>query len=181
MNRAPSEQDAPLVRTLDPAYWIEKLGLVRHPEGGWYREIYRSSETVAKTALPARYDGNRVLATAIYYLLESGQCSAMHRLKSDELWFFLAGGPLLISCIGEEGNSESIRLGACPERGESVHAVVPAGTWFGARPLDPDSFSLVSCVVAPGFEFTDLEMGQRGQLLAQYPNCRDLIEQLCRP
>jgi predicted cupin superfamily sugar epimerase len=162
----------------EPAYWIEKLGLVRHPEGGWYREVYRSPETIARAALPPRYSSDRRFSTAIYYLLESGQRSALHRLKSDELWFFHTGCPLSLCSIAPDGNSHVTLLGSHPECNESFQAMIPAGDWFGARPSESGSYSLVSCTVAPGFDFSDFEMGKRDQLLALFPGCREIIEQL---
>jgi predicted cupin superfamily sugar epimerase len=161
------------------AYWIEKLGLLHHPEGGWYREVYRSPQIIPAAALP-RHGGERVFSTSIYYLLESGQFSALHRLKSDELWFFHSGCPLEICSIAENGQCNINRLGSHADCGESLFAVVPAGNWFGAQPPEPASFSLVSCAVAPGFDFSDFEMGKRDELLARFPACREIIERLTR-
>jgi len=164
----------------ESAYWIEKLGLVRHPEGGWYRETYRAAEAIPAAGLPKRFGGARAFSTAIYFLLESGQISALHRIKSDELWFFHAGCPLSIGRIIADGQPHTARLGSRPERGESFQVVVPAGNWFGAFPLEADSYSLVSCTVAPGFDFSDFEMGDREELLRLFPGCRSMIEQLAR-
>jgi len=158
--------------------WIEKLGLIPHPEGGWFRETYRSTETIQAVGLPARFGGDRSCSTAIYFLLESGQFSALHRIKSDELWFFHAGSPLLIHCLSEEGQHQAITLGSNLGQGDKFQAVVPAGSWFGAQPLTFDSFSLVSCTVAPGFDFADFEMGERDELLLLFPQHREVIMQL---
>ena len=119
------------------AYWIEKLGLLPHPEGGWFRETYRSSETIPVAGLPERFGGERSFSTAIYFLLESGQVSAFHRIKSDEIWFFHDGGPLAIHSISGNGDHEITRLGNNPDNGESFYAVVPAGSWFGAQLIEP--------------------------------------------
>lgn len=162
------------------AYWIEKLGLLPHPEGGWFRETYRSSETIPVAGLPDRFGGDRSFSTAIYFLLESSQVSAFHRIKSDEIWFFHDGGPLAIHSISMKGNHQITRLGNNPDNGESFHAVVPAGSWFGAQLIEPDSYTLVSCTVAPGFDFTDFEMGVRDILLSMFPDERDIIEKLTR-
>jgi len=164
----------------DSAYWIKKLGLAPHPEGGWFRETYRAAEGIPVAGLPRRFRGERAFSTAIYFLLESGQFSALHRIKSDELWFFHAGGSLAISSISTGGQSHTTQLGNNPDRGESFQAVVPAGSWFGARPLKSASYSLVSCTVAPGFDFSDFEMGKREKLLKLFPACREIIEQLTR-
>src|ERR1700688_280174 len=76
------------------AYWIERLHLTRHPEGGWFRETYRAAEAIPEAGLPARFQGERVFSTAIQFLLERDDCSALHRLKSDEMWHFYDGAPL---------------------------------------------------------------------------------------
>lgn len=144
------------------AYWIEKLALAPHPEGGHYRETYRKD--------PA--------ATAIYFLLKSSECSRLHRLKSDEMWHFYEGSGLIISVIHPESTLETILLGSSPEKGERFQAVVPAGCWFGARVSGPDSFALTGCTVAPGFSFEDFELADRQALLRQYPQHRALIEKL---
>lgn len=161
-------------------YWIEKLGLVPHPEGGWFRETYRSSETIPVTGLPERFGGQRSFSTAIYFLLERGQFSALHRIKSDELWFFHLGGPMSIHCIADDGQHHVTRLGSSPDRSESLQLMVPAGSWFGAQPLGPGPFSLVSCTVAPGFDFSDFEMGDRDALVKMFSSHREIIERLTR-
>lgn len=162
------------------AYWIEKLALAPHPEGGWFRETYRAQETIPVAGLPGRFDSARSFSTAIYFLLVSGQFSALHRIKSDELWFFHAGGPLAIHSLTEEGRHHTRILGNTPEQGQTLQAVVAAGSWFGAHPLAPHSFTLVSCTVAPGFDFSDFEMGGRNELLTLFPQHRTMIEQLTR-
>jgi predicted cupin superfamily sugar epimerase len=164
----------------ESAYWIDRLGLAPHPEGGWFKETYRSAETLAAAGLPERFGGDRAFCTAIYFLLESGQFSAFHRIKSDELWFFHAGSAMAIHCLTADGQHRVIAIG--PDHGQNAgfHAVVPAGSWFGAQPLEPDSFSLVSCTVAPGFDFSDFEMAERAALLALFPQQREIIVQLTR-
>lgn len=163
------------------AYWIETLGLTAHPEGGWYRETYRAAESIPVAGLPPRFDGDRSCSTAIYFLLASGQVSALHRIKSDELWFFHAGSPLTIHCLAEDGTHRATVLGPNPDQGEMLQVMVPAGTWFGALPLGPGAFTLVSCTVAPGFDFADFEMGGQDELLALFPQHRAIIMPLSRP
>lgn len=131
---------------------ITGLQLVRHPEGGWFRETYRSSETLAAQALPERFTGIRAFSTAIYFLLEAGDISALHRIKSDEMWHFYADSALLIHCIVPDGGYQALRLGADLAAGERFQAVVPAGCWFGAE-LAEEGFALVGCTVSPGFDF----------------------------
>lgn len=162
-------------------YWIEQLGLAPHPEGGWFRETYRSRETIPVAGLPSRFDTPRSVSTAIYFLLTNGQFSALHRIKSDELWFFHAGGPLAIHSFTEDGCHHTITLGNSPDQGQNLQAMIPAGSWFGAHPVASQAFTLASCTVAPGFDFSDFEMGCRDQLLPLFPQHRAIIELLTRP
>ncbi|MER7208576.1 cupin domain-containing protein [Streptosporangium sp. NPDC000239] len=132
----------------------EALDLLPHPEGGWYRETWRTS--VALT--PAGYDGPRATATGIYFLLEPGQESRPHVVRSDEVWLWHRGGPLALTLGGHEGQpAETIVLGPLVEQGQVPQALVPAGTWQAARPTGEEGV-LVSCVVSPGFDFADFRM-----------------------
>lgn len=155
---------------------ITGLNLTRHPEGGWYRETYRSNGTVPGTLLPGRPAGNRSFCTAIYFLLERGDISALHRIKSDELWHFHAGAALTVHVITPGGEYSPLRLGRDMAAGESFQAVVPAGCWFGAE--TDGAFSLVGCTVAPGFDFADFTMGERDDLLRHYPAHAGMIRRL---
>jgi len=166
--------------TRSAQYWIGRLGLIPHPEGGYYRETYRSSLIIAKEALPAQFSGPRLVSTAIYFLLDGENFSAFHRLRSDELWHFYAGGSLLVHVIQENGRHSEIPIGSNPEAGESLQAVVKAGSWFASSVRDPSSFALVGCTVAPGFDFEDFELGRRSDLIGLYPQHRGLIERLTR-
>jgi len=114
-------------------YYVDKLKMNPHPEGGWYIETYRSPETVLKAHLPTRFTGERNYSTAIYFLLESPQFSAFHRIKSDELWHFYAGGPLNVYVIDLSGSLEVMKLGADLDNGETFQTVVKAGCWFASR------------------------------------------------
>jgi predicted cupin superfamily sugar epimerase len=168
-----------VARSGQPArYWIETLGLQPHPEGGYYRETYRSLETVAAAHLPARFGGARCFATAIYFLLEGGERSLLHRIKSDEVWHFYAGAALTLFMILPGGDAREVSLGPDPRRGDVLQATVPAGAWYGALVSDPRSYALVGGTVAPGFEFEDFELAEREALLARYPRHRALIERL---
>jgi len=157
---------------IDAAYWIDRLGLQPHPEGGYFRETYRADQRVTVDGL------DRSASTAIYFLLERGQFSALHRIKSDEVWHFYDGSPLVISAILADGSLSTWRLGlgndALPQ------CVVPAGAWFGAEVIDAGDYALVGCTVAPGFEFVDFEMGDRAELTSSYPDRTDLISRLTR-
>ena len=162
------------------AFWIERLQLTPHPEGGYFRETYRAAERIEGEHLPARYGGPRAHATAIYYLLRAGEISTLHRIKSDEIWHFYAGGPLVISAIHPDGERSDLTLGPDPGAGQSWQIVVPAGAWFGAS-LAPDAaYALVGCTVAPGFEFTDFELADSATLARRYPQHAARIAQLMR-
>jgi len=166
--------------TQNAAYWIQKLQLSEHPEGGYFKETYRSDEFIDGGHLPERFTGARSLSTAIYFLLEGTQFSAFHRIKSDELWHFYTGSSLTLYVIDPKGSLSQIKLGSDFENGEVFQAVVKAGCWFGAVVNDPTSYSLVGCTVAPGFDFRDFELGERQKLLAWYPEHKVAIEKLTK-
>jgi predicted cupin superfamily sugar epimerase len=158
--------------------WIRTLGLTPHPEGGFFRETYRADEGIASAHLPARFAGDRPFATAIYFLLEGRQTSRLHRLRSDEVWHFHVGGPLVVDSIAPDGAATRAVLGAAVEAGQVFQHVVPAGHWFGAALERAESYALVGCTVAPGFDFAELELAHRDALVAQFPHHRALIERL---
>lgn len=162
------------------AYWIEKLSLMEHPEGGYFREIYRSAESNPGEYLPERFKGPRAFSTSIYYLLEGSDFSSFHRLKADEVWHFYSGCPLTIYSINPQGILSQIILGNDLAGGEVFQAVVPAGSWFAAASNDSHSYTLVGCTVSPGFDMDDFELGDRGELVKQFPQHRRIIEQLTR-
>ncbi len=161
-------------------YWIDSLELERHPEGGYFRETYRAAESIPATALPNRFQGCRQFATAIYYLLQSEDFSALHRLASDEVWHFYGGSPLDIHIIDPSGRYSKPRLGNDPKNDQSFQVVVEAGCWFGATVALPGSYTLAGCSVAPGFDFADFELAHRQALITQYPKHKNLIEGLTR-
>lgn len=160
------------------AYWVSAFAMQPHPEGGYFAETYRSTETISRSSLPARFSGNRAFSTAIYFLLESHHVSALHRIQSDEVWHFYAGGALEVFVIEPTGELTIIRLGSSPEQGDVFQAVVPAGCWFGSKPAVGSDYSLVGCTVAPGFDFADFELAERETLLAEFPQHRAVIEKL---
>lgn len=154
---------------------IRRLGLQPHPEGGHYRETYRGAQQV----LRAPGGPSRSAGTAIYYLLHGGACSAWHRIASDEIWHFYAGGVLLVHVLEEGGSVSTHRLGdALRDPAAAYQAVVPAGCWFGAELAEPGGYALVGCTVAPGFEFSEFELADVDVLLAGYPGRADLIRRL---
>ena len=181
--------------------WIRLLRLRPHPEGGYYREAYRSPETISAGSLPGRYGSRRSFSTAIYFLLAAGQYSAFHRLKSDEIWHFYDGAPIDIFVISPGGKLARIRLGNNPAAGEEPQRIVRAGSWFAAaiaiqngkslpamlriplqagRIQNQKSYSLIGCTVAPGFDFADFEVGRREELCAKFPRHARLIANFTR-
>ena len=161
-------------------YWIKKLQLTPHVEGGAFREIYRSSLSVPGQSLPVLFQGDRNICTSIYFLLQKGQFSAFHRIASDELWHFYAGDPLLIHEISHAGLLVTHRLGSDPEAGEVFQTVIKAGSWFASVPEMPGEYALVGCTVAPGFDFADFELAGRDALSEHYPQHAALIRTLTR-
>jgi len=149
-------------------YWIKKLQLEEHTEGGYFREIYRKKADI---------DG-RDLATSIYYLLPSGMASKLHRLRNDEIWYFHYGSPLKIYFITSSGRLEEHILGPAVEEGQVFSKVIPAQTIFGAEVIKPNSFSLVSCNMSPGFEYEDFELLNREKLITLYPQFKEIIIKL---
>jgi predicted cupin superfamily sugar epimerase len=164
----------------DAREWIDRLRLQRHPEGGWFRETYRCTESIARVNLPARFGGERCFSTAIYYLLESGDFSALHRIGQDEGWHFYDGSPLTLHLIEPQGAYMTVVLGRDPAAGQEPQAIVPAGWWFAATVNELASYSLVGCTVAPGFDFADFELARREKLADMYPQHTRLIAQLAR-
>ena len=161
-------------------FWIDKLGLERHPEGGYFREVYRSEDIVGKTGLPSRFDADRSAATLIYYLLSDDDFSTLHRIKSDEIWVHVAGDNLDVHQIGSDGSYQKHQLGKNLDAGHTPVSVIRQGTWFGASLPDESSFCLCTCLVAPGFDFADFEMGDPEQLKNAYPEHAAIIDKLSR-
>lgn len=155
------------------AYWIDHLKMTPHPEGGYYREEYRSKKQVSMEGREAK----RQVMTTIYYLLENDDFSAFHRIKSPESWFFHKGAPLLIYSF-EEG------VLVCRELSDQENGVlqitIEPETWFAARLKEPSGFTLVSCAVAPGFEYEDFELADRNSLITEYPDYKKEIIGLTR-
>lgn len=164
---------------MDAQFWINQLQLQPHPEGGFFREVFQSSEVVPSPFLPKRYDGDRAYYSSIYFLLEQHNFSAFHRLQTDEIWHFYAGSPLTIWIIDSTGQLSTQHLGNNPALGQCFQVVVPANTWFAAKPDHP-SYSLVGCTMAPGFHYDDFELADSTELSTAYPQHRTLIEELTR-
>jgi predicted cupin superfamily sugar epimerase len=160
--------------THNASYYINHLNLQPHPEGGYYREVFRSEQEVLRAGATTV----KQACTSIYYLLERGDFSGFHRIASDELWYFHTGAPLFIHVIGENGSHSQIELS--DELSGSLSTVVKAGLWFASEIPSKEGFALVSCAVAPGFEFSEFEMAQKETMLALYPQHGELLERLCR-
>lgn len=153
--------------------WIQEMNLLPHPEGGYYKEVYRSEEELIGELLPGDRSGIRSLSTAIYFLLEGNDFSAFHRIKSDEIWHFYAGASLIIYAIDKKGELLEYPLDA-----KTPMQIIPKNNWFAAELTNKNTFALVGCTVAPGFDFEDFEMGKRELLLNKFPEIDGLIQRL---
>ena len=160
---------------------IEQYGLKPHPEGGFFAQTYRSPSLIPRVALPAEFTGERNFSTAIVFLLRKNDFSALHRLRQDEIWHFYLGGALRLVMISPDGKFSETILGRNGRAGDVVQAAVPAGYWFGARPVEGAAFSFVGCTVAPGFDFDDFELAKRSDLLKKFPDLQTIILNFTRP
>jgi uncharacterized protein len=183
----------------DADYWIERLQLRPHPEGGYFRETYRADGKIKGEDLVPPYPSDRAFSTAIYFLLKGHEVSKFHRLRSDEVWHYYYGSSLALYVIDPEGRLKKHILGPDAEKGETFQVIVRSGLWFGAkvspersfpsvpseaglsaveRVNDADSYTLIGCTLAPGFDFEDFELARREVLLSTYPTHRDVIVKL---
>jgi predicted cupin superfamily sugar epimerase len=160
------------------AQWIKSLQLAPHPEGGFYREVYRSAEGESRKALPARYSGPRAFSTSIYYLLRGQDVSRFHRLTSDEIWHFHAGSPLTLHVIDPKGHYQATHLGGGDGRGQHPQQVIMRNHWFAATVDNSRQYTLMGCTVAPGFDFADFELADRDTLVRLCPSKASLIKRL---
>jgi hypothetical protein len=156
---------------------IETLGLIRHPERGFYAETYRAPARVAS----ASHAGDRSASTAIYFLVtEDEPATSLHRLKSDEVFHLYEGGPLEILQLRGDRSVVVATLGLDIDAGERPQVVIPAGTWFGTELAAGASHCLVGCTVAPGFEFADFDLADGPELEALYPQAAERIRRMRR-
>jgi uncharacterized protein len=160
--------------------YIQSLQLRAHPEGGFYRETYRSPLLMNVTQADQDKLAPRNVSTGIYFLLEQGNFSAFHKIRSDEMWHFYAGQALEVLEISPAGDLRCTRLGPDVLQGEVFQHVVPAHTWFASRVAEGGAFSLVGCTVAPGFDFADFFMADRAALAAAFPQHRQTVYELTR-
>ena len=155
---------------LSAQYWIDTLGLTSHPEGGWFKETFRDETLIQQ--------GTRNASTGIYFLVESGAPSCLHRIGASEMWHFYAGDPLVVHQLCTQKGYQRHLLGQNWQKGERFQAVVPPNVWFGAQTLG--AYSLVGCTVAPGFDFADFTLGTRQALQELFPQYGDVVEMLTR-
>lgn len=170
---------------------IKVYNLSPHPEGGFFRETYRSAGIIPTGVMPG-ITGNRNFCTAILYLLREGDRSSLHRIKQDEVWHYYLGAPIRLVMFSPAGVFSEVVVGPDIRAGQHLQYVVPAHTWFGAKPLggakgsngspdsgsdsDPD-YSLAGCTVAPGFDFEDFKLGEKERLLRLFPAQKDIVEE----
>ncbi|WP_394750548.1 cupin domain-containing protein [Spongiimicrobium salis] len=159
---------------------ISTLKLQPHPEGGYYRETYRSTGVVHSNSLNTQYTGERNYATCIYFLLTSSHFSAFHRINQDEIWHFYDGSPIRLHTLSPSGQHETFSIGRDFAKGEVPQLVVPGGYWFAAEVLGEDNYALVGCTVAPGFDFDDFELPTRSEMLRMFPQHKSLITAFTR-
>lgn len=155
---------------------VKTLDLVPHPEGGFYRETYRSEGTFT----PPEIGDQRNYATTIYFLLTAGNFSAFHRISQDEGWHFYMGQAVEIHEITPEGEHVVHLLGLDFNAGQRPQLVIPAKSWFGSRVKEGGAFALVGCTVSPGFDFADFELAKRETLLERFPSHQHIINELTR-
>ncbi|MDG1475513.1 MAG: cupin domain-containing protein [Vicingaceae bacterium] len=156
-------------------YYIKHLQLEQHPEGGYFKETYRSKENVIN-----RNGVERSASTGIYFLITSEFYSAFHKIESDEMWHYHDGAALSVYIITENGELEILKIGNDIENGEQLQGVVPAGCWFASKVAISNSFSLVGCTVAPGFDFDDFVLAERKELIQEFPKHKEIITDLTR-
>ncbi|QSS96776.1 cupin domain-containing protein [Psychroflexus sp. ALD_RP9] len=159
---------------------IEQLQLEKHPEGGYYKETYRSKITIKNESLPSEFTSVRSASTCIYFMLTSEEFSAFHKVNQDEIWHFYLGSRILLHMISPQGKYSKIKIGTDFSNGEIPQFVVPAQHWFAAEVTQPKSFALVGCTVAPGFDFKDFKLAKRKELQQKFPKHQALISRLTR-
>ena len=159
---------------------IETLELKPHPEGGYFRETYRSTESIHNSNLPDVFNGDRNVSTGIYYLLESDNFSAFHKINQDEMWHFYSGDPIVLTMISPQGELTTTHIGNEIHLDQVPQFVVPKKYWFSAKLAKNDAYALLGCTVAPGFDFKDFHLASRNNLTKKYPQHKEVIKALTR-
>jgi len=157
---------------------IAILNLQKHPEGGYFRETYRSNEIIPNSSLGQKYTGDRNHSTGIYFLLTSEKFSAFHKINQDEMWHYYKGTPLKLHIISSSGDYSYVMIGNDFDNGEVPQFTVKGGDWFAAEVLENDAFTLVGCTVAPGFDFADFVLPKREELIGLFPQHSKVITKL---
>jgi len=158
---------------------VSELGLNPHPEGGVYKETYRSTGIIDQSVLE-KFVGDRNYCTAIYFLLTSNNFSAFHKIKQDEIWHHYQGSSLHVHVIDHKGNYKRHTAGTNITNGEYPQHVVPVGCWFASSVANSNAYSLVGCTVSPGFDFDDFVLAKRVSLIQEYPQHEHIITQYTR-
>lgn len=159
---------------------VNKLRLLPHPEGGYYRETYRSDGLIKEFDLGNGQTGNRNYCTAIYFLLTQGNFSAFHRIRQDEIWHHYQGGAIRLHMIDPIGQYQEILIGNDLDKGQHPQFVVPAGYWFASEVVQDGAYALVGCTVSPGFDFADFELAKADELSGRWPQYEELFRRLSR-
>lgn len=159
---------------------VEGLGLEPHPEGGYFKETYRSTGEIGPESLETVYRSKRNYSTCIYFLLTSGEFSAFHRIRQDEIWHFYDGSPIHLHVISPEGVYSEHRIGRDLKNGEVPQFVVPGGSWFASEVQSENAYALAGCTVSPGFDFEDFELGTKSELVSLFPDQKEIITRLTR-
>ena len=157
---------------------INHFNLIAHPEGGFFKEVYRSKGKINSKNLGKEFEGNRNYCTSIYFLLTSDTFSAFHKIQQDEIWHFYTGTTLKLHQISPEGNYSFVLIGTNFNNGEIPQYTVPAHYYFAAEVLEKDSFSFVGCTVSPGFDFRDFMLPNCSTLSNKFPKHSKIIDQL---
>lgn len=156
---------------------IKVLDLKEHPEGGYFKETYRSKGFINSNSLDENYSGNRNYSTCIYFLLTSEQFSAFHKINQDEIWHFHEGSPIKLHTISESGKHHEFLIGNNITKEEHPQLIVPGNHWFTASIFEEESYALVSCTVSPGFDFADFILPTRSELIEKFPQHKEIITQ----
>lgn len=157
---------------------IRQFNLQEHPEGGYFKETYRSKGIIPNSILDSSFEGDRNICTGIYFLLTSEKFSAFHKVNQDEMWHFYKGAPLKLHMISTKGEYSFVIIGNNLKKGQIPQFTVNGGDWFAAEVIDQNSFSFVGCTVAPGFDFKDFELPTAERLISQFPQHTEIINSL---
>lgn len=159
----------------------EILHLQPHPiEGGYFAETYRSELKLGGNILGPAYSGDRLIGTAIFYLLTPDTFSAMHKLPGDELFHFYLGDPVEMLQLHPDGRSEIINLGQDIAAGMRLQHCVPGGSWQGSRLIPGGSWALLGTTMSPGFDYADYAVGHRDGLIRKHKEHKNIIAALTR-